>query len=104
MRKKLNALGEHLSMLRVQGTQAMQRYVLNHVRGHMQYFGVTGNGGSICEYLFQVERVVFRWLNRRSQRRLVPQDFGLEPFVERLANVIIGIHRAATLRPGDRTA
>lgn len=69
MRKKLNELSERLSALRVQGTQAMQRHVLNHVRGHLQYFGIRGNSPSVCEYLFQVERILFRWLNRRSQRR-----------------------------------
>ena len=74
MRKKLNALGEHLSLIRVQGTQAMQQYVLRHVRGHLQYFGITGNSRSLGAYLFQVERVLFRWLNRRSQRRSFSWD------------------------------
>jgi RNA-directed DNA polymerase len=47
MRKKLNALGEHLSLIRIHGTQAMQEYVLNLARGHLQYFGITGNSRSL---------------------------------------------------------
>ena len=46
MRKKLNALGEHLSLIRVHGTHAMQQYVLNHVRGICSTSGSRATAGA----------------------------------------------------------
>jgi RNA-directed DNA polymerase len=68
MRKKLQALGAHLKALRIEGTRAMQEYVRLHLRGHIQYFGVTGNSRSVRTYVFHVGRLLFKWLNRRSER------------------------------------
>jgi len=39
------------------------------LRGHFQYFGVTGNINSIADFLYYTQRMLFKWLNRRSQRR-----------------------------------
>jgi RNA-directed DNA polymerase len=69
VRKNLKALGVRLKALRMQGAHAMQEYVRLHLRGHIQYFGVTGNSRSVCTYVFRVERLLFKWINRRSQRR-----------------------------------
>jgi hypothetical protein len=66
--KNLKALGARLSALRTEGARAMQEYVRLHVRGHIQYFGVTGNSRSVRTYVFHVKGVLFTWLNRRSQR------------------------------------
>ena len=38
------------------------------VQGHYNYFGVNGNVRSLQAVLHAVERVWFKWLNRRSQR------------------------------------
>lgn len=43
--------------------------LVSKMRGHMQYFGVSGNSRSLSEYRYHVERMVFKWLNRRSQKR-----------------------------------
>jgi group II intron reverse transcriptase/maturase len=69
VRKGLRALGARLAALRIEGTRAMQEYVRLHVRGHIQYFGVSGNSRSVSTYVFHAERVLFTWINRRSQRR-----------------------------------
>jgi RNA-directed DNA polymerase len=69
MRKKLKALGARLQTLLDAGTRAMREYVLAHVRGHIQYYGVSSNHRSLNNYLCQVERLLFKWINRRSQRR-----------------------------------
>jgi len=39
------------------------------LRGHYQYYGVSGNMRSIRSYYYQTLRLVYKWLNRRSQRR-----------------------------------
>jgi len=39
------------------------------LRGYYNYYGVFGNSKSLQEYYHEVVRIVFKWLNRRSQRR-----------------------------------
>ncbi len=68
VRKNLKALGARLQALRTEGTRAMQEYVRLHLRGHIQYFGVRGNSRSVRTYVFHVERLLFKWINQRSQR------------------------------------
>jgi RNA-directed DNA polymerase len=68
-RKRLVALGVCLKALREQGTHAMQEYVRQHLAGHIQYYGVSGNSRSVGTYVFRVGRLLFKWLNRRSERR-----------------------------------
>jgi RNA-directed DNA polymerase len=69
MCKNLKALGARLQALRIEGTRAMQEYVCLHLRGHIQYFGVSGNSRSMRTYVHRVERLLFKWINQRSQRR-----------------------------------
>jgi len=38
------------------------------LRGHYQYYGVSGNARSLWKFYWIVIRLVFRWLNRCSQR------------------------------------
>ncbi len=38
------------------------------LRGHYQYYGVSGNSKMLKVYYYQVMRIVHKWLNRRSQR------------------------------------
>ena len=69
MRKSLKAVGARLKALRVQGTRAMQQYVRLHLQGHLQYFGVTHNSRAVHGYVWHVVRLLYKWLNRRGQRR-----------------------------------
>lgn len=39
------------------------------LRGHFQYFGVSGNFAGINRFFKQSIRLVFKWLNRRSQKK-----------------------------------
>jgi group II intron reverse transcriptase/maturase len=69
IRKKLKQLSERLRALRVEGGQAMVAYVGRHLRGHIQYYGVSGNSRSVASYVYRATHYLFKWLNRRSQRR-----------------------------------
>jgi RNA-directed DNA polymerase len=43
--------------------------VLNaKLRGYYNYYGVVGNYRSLAMFFWHVERILFKWLNRRSQR------------------------------------
>lgn len=39
------------------------------VRGHIRYYGVSFNSRALSVYAYQATRIVYKWLNRRSQRR-----------------------------------
>ena len=39
------------------------------VRGHVQYYGVSHNSQTVSRFVIQVKRILFKWLNRRSQRK-----------------------------------
>lgn len=69
VRKKLKQLSERLRALRAQGGQTMVDYVCRHLRGHIQYYGVSGNSRGVSSYVYFATRYLFKWLNRRSQRR-----------------------------------
>ena len=37
--------------------------------GYYNYYGVTGNFQSLNSFVYQVKGLLFKWLNRRSQRK-----------------------------------
>ena len=39
------------------------------LRGHIQYYGVTFNGKQVARFIQWTTRTMFKWLNRRSQRK-----------------------------------
>ena len=39
------------------------------LRGYYNYYGVIGNYDSLQQFFLQVRRILYKWLNRRSQRR-----------------------------------
>lgn len=47
----------------------MIAYLQRHLRGHIQYYGVSGNSRGVASYIYFATRYLFKWLNRRSQKR-----------------------------------
>jgi len=39
------------------------------LRGYYNYYGVIGNWTSLKEFYYHVQRILYKWLNRRGQRR-----------------------------------
>ena len=66
---KLKEVSERLSALRVEGGRAMMDYAKRHLRGHVAYYAVSGNARAVRTYAYRMSRLLFKWLNRRSQRR-----------------------------------
>ncbi len=78
VRRKLKQLSAHLRRMRTQGGQAMVAYLRRHLRGHIQYYGVSGNSRGVAGYVYFATGLLFKWLNRRSQRRsLTWKRFGV---------------------------
>jgi len=44
------------------------------LRGHIQYYGVTDNTKSVKNFIDLAKRTLFKWLNRRSQKRSYSVD------------------------------
>ena len=69
MSKKLKEVGDKLAKLRTAGGREMMQYAKRHLQGHIAYYGVSGNSRSLRKYVYNVSRTLFKWLNRRSQRK-----------------------------------
>jgi len=67
--KKLKLLNERLRRLRSQGGAAMVALIQRHLRGHIEYYGVSGNSRGVAGYVYLATGLLFKWLNRRSQKR-----------------------------------
>ena len=37
--------------------------------GHYNYYGITDNSESLSRFLFEITELLFKWLNRRSQKK-----------------------------------
>lgn len=60
---------------------ALWQAVGQKLRGHFNYFGVSDNSRALYRFERAVQNLLFKWLNRRSQRR----SFTLETFRRYLA-------------------
>ncbi len=47
----------------------LMKTVADKHRGHWNYYGLIGNSKSLGQYRTETCRILFKWLNRRSQRR-----------------------------------
>jgi len=67
------------------------------LRGHYQYYGLTGNGRALRRFYNAVQREWHRWLNRRSQQhRMTWERFGrlLQHYVLPQPVVVHSVYRA----------
>ena len=70
-------LSAKLKAVNAWGRTIRSRYPLNYIwavfcaklRGHIQYYGVSFNTRAVQTFLMKATRILFKWLNRRSQRR-----------------------------------
>jgi hypothetical protein len=46
----------------------LMRLLRAKYQGHWNYYGIIGNSASLSQYWRQTQRILFKWLNRRSQR------------------------------------
>lgn len=50
-------------------TKEWWKLLRSKLRGHYQYYGISGNLLSIKGFYYQTIKLVYKWLNRRSQKR-----------------------------------
>ena len=69
LRSKIKQMKEWIKDHRTMPLELIFKTVNAKLRGHYQYYGVTDNTREVKNYLTQTKRLLFKWLNRRSQRR-----------------------------------
>lgn len=70
LKRKLRDMKEWLKRVRSSSTLTEWRPILNSkLIGHFNYFGISGNMRSMLKFKSQVCRMLFKWLNRRSQKK-----------------------------------
>jgi len=47
----------------------MLRQAKARVIGHLNYYAVTDNSEQCCNYVYFATNTLFKWLNRKSQRK-----------------------------------
>ena len=70
LRRALRAINDWLRQERnARPLPDLWRVIGRKMQGHFNYFGVTDNSRALARFARVVHRLVFKWLNRRSQRR-----------------------------------
>lgn len=69
MRRAVKGTGEWIKKNRSRKIESMIDDLNSKLRGHYQYFGVIGNASGLGLYFHLINRLLFKWLNRRSQKK-----------------------------------
>lgn len=67
--RKLRLYADRLKALRGVGTSAMLQFARQHLKGHEAYYAIGGNLRAVRTYVYWAVRHLYKWINRRSQRR-----------------------------------
>lgn len=62
-------LGQWIKNNRCLPTQTLIKKVKEKLQGHVAYYGMSGNSKSVTTFFYELNRRLFKWLNRRSQRK-----------------------------------
>lgn len=79
MREKLKKTTQWMRQMKDKYTlKQIWRMLQVALEGYIQYYGVSFNVNKLQTFIFKVIRIVFKWLNRRSQRKSFTwEKFGL---------------------------
>jgi hypothetical protein len=70
----LQRIAEWCRTNRHQKVRDQHAKLVSKLRGHYQFYGITGNWQRLSDFLTQVERTWKTWLGRRSQRATLSWD------------------------------
>ncbi len=65
---KIRMFRDWLKANRTLPTRELMDKVASKLRGHFNYYGVTDNSRGIGRFAYEVQRLLFKWLNRRGKR------------------------------------
>jgi RNA-directed DNA polymerase len=70
--RTLAAIDDQCRSMRHETLREQHRRLCRKLKGHMAYFGITGNYRRVARLVQEVERSWRKWLSRRSNERAVP--------------------------------
>lgn len=73
-RSKVKTMKEWIKNNRIMPVGELIKKINQKLRGHYQYYGVTDNTRSVKSFQNAVKWLLFKWLNRRSQKRSYTAD------------------------------
>src|SRR6266581_64472 len=82
LRKSVAAFTEWIRRCRHQKLPKTRTTLASKYRGYWNYYGVRGNSKSLEQFFQQTRRILFKWLNRRSQKKSYTAR-GFERFLRR---------------------
>lgn len=71
-KKLLGAIGGFTEWIKKQRHSKLKNLMATlkkKLQGYWNYYGVIGNSKRLGQYYYQVSRILFKWLNRRSQKK-----------------------------------
>lgn len=74
LRSKVKSMKQWIKYNRTMPVKDLIKKINQKLRGHYQYYGVTDNTRSVKSYLNTTRYLLFKWLNRRSQKRSYNSD------------------------------
>jgi RNA-directed DNA polymerase len=69
LRKSITAFTEWIRTHRSLQLREIMRLVNSKLRGYYNYYGIAGNLKSLGQFFWSVRQLLWKWLNRRSQKR-----------------------------------
>lgn len=70
IRTKLKKVSEWIKEIRSsKPLKEIWQTFIAKLRGHVNYYGVSHNARNVEKFLHEAKKIVFKWLNRRSQRK-----------------------------------
>lgn len=83
-RSKVEAMKQWIKLNRNMPISELIKKINQKLRGHYQYYGVTDNTRSVKSFLNTTRYLLFKWINRRSQKR----SYTLETFYNGLLRTL----------------
>lgn len=68
LKKALRNFAAWIKQARNQRLPELMNELNSKLRGYYNYYGVQGNSSSLAAFYDHVERLLYKWLNRRSQK------------------------------------
>ncbi len=80
LKEKRKYLGKNLN---TPDTRAVLEGLVKQITGWINYHAISDNARRVSAYLYEVRRMIFRWFNRKSQRKPMTWD-NLDRWLERV--------------------
>lgn len=69
LNRSLKAINQWLQRHMHLGVREQWQVLMQKLKGHFAYYGITGNGEALEQYREEVKRLWHKWLDRRTRRR-----------------------------------